>query len=192
MTGAQTIENSLSVNLSGGAQEFGVGLALAGFDIGGGSAELLVSSGLTAMIGTTTGGASGGIDMTPESGTFTATFDDACTTSPTTTFDYQKIGNVVTIWPVSTAGFPCTSDSANFTTTGAPVPASIRPAIIQGNLIATATDNSVAGRATMGVTAAGNITFNWCAFAAACTATWTNANNKSATALNLTYGLGNP
>lgn len=74
--------------------------------------------------------ASGGpeVSLTPSSNNFVVSFDDACTTTPTVTFSYQVVGNLVTIWPRASSGFPCTSDSTAFRTTATPVPAAIRPA----------------------------------------------------------------
>lgn len=97
-------------------------------DPGGGSDELTVSSGTTAMIGTTTGGASGGISMTPSNGTFSAVFDNACTVDQTLTMDYQVIGNLVILHAASRSPASCTSDTGIFSTSGTPVPAAIRPA----------------------------------------------------------------
>lgn len=68
------------------------------------------------------------VDITPTTGTFVVTFDDACTTSPTVTYTYLKSGNEVTIQPTASSGFPCTGDSTSFATTATPVPAALRPA----------------------------------------------------------------
>lgn len=145
--------------------------------------------------GTITGN---GVDMTPASGTFTATFDDAGTTSPTVDFDYQKMGNIVSIVARTNAA-TFTSDSTNFATTGAPVPAAIRPsgtAALTG-IISGATNNGTATAFCMEISTAGNITLypfptglgNVCA-----SASWTNTGNKalSMTGVNFTYMLGNP
>jgi hypothetical protein len=86
---------------------------------------------LTPVSGGSIEGSSDGgstfVDMTPASGSFVVNFDNACTTTPTITFAYYKIGPVVTIQPTATSGFTCLSDSANFAATGADVPAIIRP-----------------------------------------------------------------
>jgi hypothetical protein len=62
-------------------------------------------------------------------GTFTLTWTDACTTSPTTEVDYtlDDTGTVVTwyIGPMSVSS--CTSDSTAFTTSAGDVPANLRP-----------------------------------------------------------------
>lgn len=154
-------------------------------DVALGADELTITNGSVAMIGTTTGGSAGGVPMTPAQGTFTATFDDACTTSPTITFDYYVIGNSVTLQVDESAGFTCTSDSTNLATTGTPVPAAIRPSDTAGSGVGYASyigrssqDNGTAGAWQMLITTAGNIQFSYCPFAATCT-TWTNSGTKT-------------
>lgn len=66
------------------------------------------------------------IDMVPETGTFEVTWETACTTTPTQTWNYARIGNVVTIRMVDNVS--CTSDSTGFASTDADWPASLRPA----------------------------------------------------------------
>lgn len=58
------------------------------------------------------------------SGTFTATWETACTTSPTQTFKYVVSGTVVTLTATQTV--TCTSDSTTFTASAA-LPLAIRP-----------------------------------------------------------------
>jgi hypothetical protein len=65
--------------------------------------------------------------VTQTSGNFVASFDTACTTTPTATYGYVQTGNTVTIKLKSTSGFACTGDSTSFATTGTPIPAAIRP-----------------------------------------------------------------
>ncbi len=136
------------------------------------------------------------ISGTNAQGTFTASFDTACTTTPTVTYDWTRSGNIVVLYPVATAGFPCTGDSTSFVTTGAPVPAAIRP-----NTNADLsphpgyTDNSVSTWAQATVTSGGNISYNKCtALNTTCNgAGWTAALNRSApTFTTVTYMLGNP
>lgn len=84
---------------------------------------------------------SGGATQT--TGTFTINWDDACTTTPTSTVNWVAVGNVV-VWRFN--GFSsCTSDSVNFKATGADVPAAIRPT---GDILSTTrlmiTNNSTA------------------------------------------------
>lgn len=62
-------------------------------------------------------------------GSFTLTWTDACTTSPTTTVNYtlDDTGSVVT-WDFSSmSAASCTSDSTSFTTAAGAVPAALRP-----------------------------------------------------------------
>jgi hypothetical protein len=139
---------------------------------------------------------SNGVDMTPASGTLTATFDDACGTSPTVTFDYQKIGNVVHLYADATSGFSCTGDSTNFITTGTPVPAAIRPtnASVCSNLISGFFDNGAAAAATLCVNSGGNVFFGRYATFGAGSGAWTAAGvrNVPTAGVNITYTLGDP
>lgn len=140
-----------------------------------------------------------GIALTPESGSFVVTFETACTTSPTATFDYQKVGNTVTLALVSVAGFVCTSDSTSFSTTGTPVPASIRPSAYPSAASTTPihgfTDNGAATWASIVIFNTGGVSFARCAtFGADCNVSgWTASGNKSVAAgKTVTYMLGNP
>jgi hypothetical protein len=133
------------------------------------------------------------VDLTPVSGTVTASFDDACSTTPTATLDYQRIGNVVVMRVDDLSGFACTGDSASFRTTGTPLPAAIRPAEnivspIQGGF----TNNGTATQACWFVEASGNVSFNVNA-TSGCAGTWTASGNRSMpTGLVISYPLGNP
>lgn len=140
-----------------------------------------------------------GVDLTPESGSFVVTFETACTTSPTATFDYQKVGNTVTLALVSVAGFVCTSDSTSFSTTGTPVPASIRPSAYPSSASTTPihgfTDNGAATWGAIVIFNTGGVSFARCAtFGADCNVSgWTASGNKSVAAgKTVTYMLGNP
>ena len=70
-----------------------------------------------------------GEDITPTSGSFTATFDTACTTSPTLVFNYVVHGDAVFVSPEADA-VSCTSDSVQFQAS-TDIPAAIRPALLQ-------------------------------------------------------------
>jgi len=63
----------------------------------------------------------------PTSGTFTITWENACTTSPTTVVKYYQFNRVVTWNIAAMSAASCTSDSTSFATTTAIVPAAIRP-----------------------------------------------------------------
>ena len=140
-----------------------------------------------------------GVDMTPASGTFVANFDTACTTTPTVTFDYQRIGNIVAVKAVSFSGMPCTSDSTSFATTGTPVPASIRPTTVSAisPLIAgDGVNNGVAVDICIDIDASGNVFIErqTGAGTACAAAGWTGSGSKSATPTGngYAYMLGNP
>lgn len=88
----------------------------------------------TASTNTISCGTSGG-GGSSTSGTFTATFTDACTTSPTVDFQWYKNGNLVSLRTTASSGFNCTSDSTSFSTAAGDLPSTIRPtAIASGGL----------------------------------------------------------
>jgi hypothetical protein len=67
-----------------------------------------------------TGGGGGGFTT----GTFTVTWEQACTTNPTQTWNYAVSGNVVILAP--TEEVSCTSDSTSFISAAGDLPAAIR------------------------------------------------------------------
>lgn len=103
------------------------------------------------------GSGASSIDLTPETGSFTLTFDDACTTSPTASVNFSRVGRNV-VWRIGDVSTTCTSDSTAFRTSGAEVPASIRPGTT--TLLASDTsgqNNSVRTAMCVQVTTAGNV-----------------------------------
>jgi len=67
------------------------------------------------------------IDVTPSQGTFSLTLSTGCTTTPSVTATYQKVGQMVTMHiPFVT----CTSNSSQFQFSG--IPAAIRPSTATG------------------------------------------------------------
>lgn len=135
--------------------------------------------------GTCMGCAGSGAAQT--SGTFTVTWDDACTTSPTQVWDYVKIGDVVTLRMVG--GLTCTSDSTSFATTGTDVPAAIRPItpIIARMGGVSVQDNGVVAEACLNIPFTGTMNFTLSDNAAVpCNAAaWTASGTK-----NVTSGSG--
>ena len=103
-----------------------------------------------------------GVEATHANGSFTATWDTACTTNPSDTWKWAKAGEIVTIMP-QTDGINCTSDSSSFQAT-ADVPAEIRPAIAKtvsfgfgensGSLVRTCLRLATDGNINSGVVAA--------------------------------------
>lgn len=131
-------------------------------DAGGGSDEIAVTSGNTAitgsvLVGSATGGQQGAGSLNAQAlyvngvavsaggaalttGTFTATWDVACTTNPTQNFKWVKVGTVVTLTALQDVS--CTSDTGGFSTQAAGgLPATIRPDKQQRLLGARFTDN---------------------------------------------------
>lgn len=78
-----------------------------------------------------------------QTGSFTASFDTACTTTPTVDFNYTLSQGVVSLRLTGSTGFPCTGDSTSFVTTGTPIPVSIRPANSIRSYPTSCIDNSV-------------------------------------------------
>lgn len=81
---------------------------------------------LFSSSGTITGPS--GADMTPATGTFTATLSIGCGTMPTGTATYSRIGNNVLL---ELPAVTCTSSTGGTTTQLSGIPASIRPATNQ-------------------------------------------------------------
>jgi hypothetical protein len=69
----------------------------------------------------------GGISAPPpfEAGTFEATFEVGCTTTPSQTFNYTRVGPLVTLFAVDQ--IDCTGDSTSFFAGAGTVPAHLRP-----------------------------------------------------------------
>lgn len=132
-----------------------------------------------------------GITLTPLTGSFVASFDDACTTTPTVTFTYQKVGTVVTMTATATSGFNCTGDSTNFNTTGTPVPTGLRPtgstAIGPELGSASCLNNGTGADCLIAITTTGNVSIQIANGAA-----WTAAGNRFfATQRSITYLTNN-
>lgn len=94
-------------------------------------------------------------DITPSTGSGNVASTTGCTTSPTPTYSYTKIGKLVALAIFS---FNCTSNATSFTLTG--LPASIRPPSLAAvSAIATGLDNSVYAAAGAYVDSTGVLTF---------------------------------
>lgn len=133
--------------------------------------------------------------LTETSGSFTATFDDGCTTSPTVAFLYRKIGTVVTLRWDNMSPTTCTSDSITFDTNSlGEVPADIRPSSTQSSGYIPVIDNSLSRKGQVSISTTGNVQMRLCALENAAasglqcsTNLWTNANLKSIQAGQFSY-----
>lgn len=142
----------------------------------------------------------GGVEVaTQESGSFVASFTNACTTTPTITFDWTRSGNIAAVKAVAFSGMSCTSDSTQFSTTGTPVPTTIRPSVVSAISPLMAGDGTNNGDPTdicMEIGTDGNVYIDRPTTAgSACTLIgWTSSGDKSAhpTAQGFSYLLGNP
>jgi hypothetical protein len=113
------------------------------------------------------------------SGNFTASFDAACATTPTITFGYVKSGDVVTLRIKSLSGFPCTSDAAQFFTTGTPVPAALRPpagVTVATALYPTCLDNGADTACAVLILPGGDVQIS--RYVGATLTAWTGSGNK--------------
>lgn len=155
----------------------------------------------TIAFGAPGGLSANGVDLTPTSGNFVATFDSACTVNPTATFRYQRVGNVVVVKLASVSGMPCTSNSVNFSTSGAPVPAAIRPSTtsVASPQFGAFVDNGVGVGGMISFSTAGNVVMARCTSAVSCTTgTFTSSGSKSIDVASaggvptFSYMLGNP
>lgn len=123
-------------------------------------------------------------------GTFTATFDDACSSGPdSATVGYTRVGNIVALYV--NGGFGCTSDSTSFATTGGPIPSALRPAInFQTAVLSGFGDNGAnVGACVRLVGPTGNFeVYEWSGTVCAAT-TWTAAGSKTLGSFMLVYPI---
>jgi hypothetical protein len=132
------------------------------------------------------------------SGSFSATFNDGFTTDPSFTFDYYIINTLATIMFRGNSNLGGTSDSAQFGTTGTPVPVGLRPSgLRQSGPIMVGTNNGVAESGIcMRIDNLGNITMiragntvggatNVCGSAG----TWTASGSKNIAAQTSPHGF---
>lgn len=121
--------------------------------------------------------------VTGTTGSFTASFTVACTTSLSRVFRYAIIGSVVTITAASTNTGTCTSDSASFSTASAVAPVAIRPSsgFVESPLIK-AENNGVQVDATIIISSNGSMSYAICNnLNSSCSSTsWTASGTKAA------------
>lgn len=133
----------------------------------------------------------GGVDAFPETGTFESDWTNACTTTPTATIDYYKIGDIVTV--IFEDAISCTSDSVDFNTGASELPTEITPARNNRVPISNLTDNGTGINGCIEFRSSGQIRLlndvsNVCTVSG-----WTNSGTKGIIATAAaTYMLGNP
>ncbi len=120
--------------------------------------------------------ATGGVTQT--TGTFEATWDNACTTTPSQTWNYVVTGQMVTLYMVDTVP-NCTSDSTSFAAAAGTAPAAIRPASGFREFTGIpVTDNGTASaNGCMSISSNGSMAMSRTT-TSNCDATWTNSGNK--------------
>jgi hypothetical protein len=126
-----------------------------------------------------------GVALTPSVGTGTLTLSTGCTSSPTATFNYSKIGNVVTLRMMTSLS--CTSNSTIKSMAAATLPAAIRPTTNACVGVVGASNNATGGFASVRVTNGGGLDIGWqndCAGAS-----WTSSGVTTINQFNVTYTL---
>lgn len=131
------------------------------------------------------------------SGSFTATFADACTVSPTQTLDWVKIGNMVVLMVVAQSGFSCTSDSTSTVSGATDVPAGVRPSAASVSFRAPGrfVDNGAGTDGCMTLNTTGQLAYGiWNTTTGCATSGWTASGSKNATnvGFTVTYFVSNP
>jgi len=129
------------------------------------------------------------VDMTPSSGTFTATYTNACTTSPTQSIRWYKIGSVVTMTAAAATG-NCTADTTTFDTDSTDVPAAIRPTTSAAYSAGFgANNNGTSVTAMIEIATNGEIIVNRCgAVTGTCDGgAWTGSGNRALDAWTISY-----
>jgi len=125
-----------------------------------------------------------GVNINPAGGTFTLTVASGCTTTPTSTATWMKVGSIVTMHTGS--GLTCTSNAAGFSASG--LPASLQPAsLITSVPLAVCTNNTVASSGNCYVTfnpSTGTLTFGLNGN----TGGWTSSGTKAVVG-NFTYSV---
>lgn len=128
------------------------------------------------------------IDMTPSSGTFTASYLDACSTTPTQSVRWYKIGDVVTL--TADAAFTCTSDTTLFECDSGCLPAAIRPttSAVRSSVVG-AQNNTTSATAILTIRTDGEISVERCgAVTGTCVGgAWTNSGTKGVDPWTVTY-----
>ena len=104
--------------------------------------------------------AGGEVDMTPDTATGTGTLSGSCTSSPTTSMTFSKMGNVVTAFITGVTCTATTPAAGSFTITGG-IPSGFRPA----RAAAVFMDLDDGGQGVcgqVGIATSGTLTFNRC------------------------------
>jgi hypothetical protein len=124
------------------------------------------------------------VNINPVGGTFTLTVASGCTTTPTSTATWMKVGSIVTMHTGS--GLTCTSNAAGFSASG--LPASLQPnSLITSVPLAVCTNNTVASSGNCYVTfnpSTGTLTFGLNGN----TGGWTSSGTKAVVG-NFTYSI---
>lgn len=130
----------------------------------------------------------GVVAATQTTGTFSATWTNACTTTPTTSFTYVKTGVMVTLQ--MTSFLTCTSDSTNTEMDVGQLPVEIRPiSTVCVGLIGSA-NSGTSGPAALQIGASGGLVISYDAGeACGVMGTWTASGVKAVNKFSVSYPL---
>lgn len=150
----------------------------------------LIAGGVEGIRITETAGAititHAGIDATHQNGTFTITFANACTTTPSETAQWARAGQIVSLF---VPAFSCTSDAVSFVS-GGEIPAVIRPdtdAIMAGVWVE---DNGTFQIGCAEITSSGVLQLSLVAATGACPSSdWTASGTKAWAGSMMVYSL---
>ena len=129
------------------------------------------------------------MDAAQTSGSFTVTFEDMCTTSPTSVWAWTLLGDIVVIQPAALSAI-CTSDSVQFKTAVQIVPQALRPTI-STRIALDVENNGTMGRGCLLINSGGQVSLLRLVNGTTCSSSWTNSGDKGAYFGNFSYSVDN-
>ncbi len=142
----------------------------------------------TVFLGSSLTHGIGGVDMTPSSGTFTLNYVDCCSSTPTQSVRWYKIGSVVTL--TAAAAMATTAADTTLFETSADVPAAIRPtnSNAYGPLVG-ARNNSASATGMVEILTNGEVVINLCGVVTGTCdgGAWNSGGNRSVDAWTVSY-----
>lgn len=119
--------------------------------------QLTVTPGATVVEDLTVNGTCTGCgsSIDADSGSFEVTWPTACTTTPSQTWNYARVGKIVSLYVLDSVS--CTSDSASFISAVGDLPASLRPVAATRFTPFAVVDNGTASNACVSIGSDGTI-----------------------------------
>lgn len=146
------------------------------------------TEGATSKLWFSINGTSGAVDMTPEyTSTFTITYDNGFTTSPTQTARCYRVGNLVTI--TASAAMSATSNATTFDSTSTSIPTHCRPSASNAYGPNVGANNNGTSATAMVEIQSGEVVINRCgAVTGTCDGgSWTNTGTKGVDAWTISF-----